>query len=461
MPLVSVLCFLLWSVTCLRSDFSWDDADPEILNQAWRLAEGQDIYRDINTPPFAFASYPPLYFLISAFVLKFTGLSFLPSRLISFIAAISIACALAYLSRRWDKSARAGLWAAFLLFLIPAFLYNSARCHPQMLAVAFSIWSFTAFIQNRRRYTLILSPLLALLAIYTKQTQIVLPLAMILYLVLRNRKWLLPYISVLVIGGLIPFLWLQQITDGCFYSNIITFAWLSYNAPAIPGIFIHHAGPLLIFIGIALTFLWKRFRNRNWEEIDCYLLFVFLFTLFSLGRPGAHGQYVMELLAVVLIFLLRMPISFKAAKKNIWVSVQILILLIYAPLFVLLEEGLHNRAANRAYPEIYRMIETSSGPILSQQGSFPLFTRGEIHIQLFHFTGLFRVGAWDQKYLLDAIEEQVFPYVITEFSFAESDGGSDGQERFTPEMLQALRTKYDFFKEVYPYYIYRPKGNME
>jgi len=455
-PLVAILCFLLWSVTCLRSDFSSDDADPEILNQAWRMAQGQDIYRDIDTPPFTLAAYPPLYFMISAFMLKFTGLSFLPGRLTSFISAIFIAWAMVCLSRRWNKSGRAGLWAAFLLFLIPAFLYNSARCHPQMLAVAFSVLSFLAFLQNRRQYTLILSPLLALLAIYTKQTQIALPLAMVLYLAVRNRKWLLPYISVLAIGGLIPFLLLQNITDGYFYSNIVTLARLSYNALDILPIFIHHAGPVFIFIGMALSLLWKRFRNRELEEIDCYLTVVFLFTLFSLGRPGAHGQYVVELLAVVLIFLLRTPVFLKTAEKNIWVSVQVLILFIYAPLFVLLEEGLHNRAANRAYPEIYRIIEASSGPILSQQGSFPLFTRGEIYMQLFHFTGLSRTGVWDQKHLLDAIEKQTFPYVITEFPVAESNGGADGKERFTPEMIEALRAKYRFMKEVYPYYIYRP-----
>ena len=458
MPLVAILCFLLWSVTCLRSDFSGDDADPEVLNQAWRMTRGLDIYRDINAPPFAFAAYPPLYFMISAFAMKFTGLSFLPARLTSFIAAIFIACAMAYLSRRWNKSGWIGLWAAFLLFLIPAFLYNSARCHPQMLAVAFSILSFAAFLQNRWQYTLVLSPILTLLAVYTKQTQIALPIAMVLYLVIRNRKWILPYISVHVIAGLIPFLWLQKITDGYFYSNIITYAGnLSYNALTILPVFIHHAGPVFIFIGIAISFLWKRIKSRNWEEIDCYLLVVFLFTLFSLGRMGAHGQYVVELLVVIFIFLLRMPVSiWETEKRKIWISVQILLLCIYAPLFVLLEEGLHNRAANRAYPEIYRTIEDSSGPILSQQGSFPLFTRGEIHIQLFHFTGLYHAGAWDQNHLLDEIEGQTFPYVITEFPVAESNGGADGEERFTQEMIEALRTKYELMKEVYPYYIYRP-----
>jgi len=455
MPIVSILCFLLWN-TSLRTDFSWDDAEPEILDLAWRMAQGQNIYRDINALPFVFSNHSPLYFMFSALMLKFTGLSFLPPRMISFIAVIFIALAMARLSRMWNKPGWIGIWAAFLLLLIPAFLYNSARCHPHMLAVAFSIWSFAAFIQNRWQYTLILSPLLALLAIYTKQTQIMLPIAMVLYLALRKRKWVAPYISVLVIGGLIPLFWMQKTTDGYFYYNIVTLARLSYDTLAIPGIFIHHAGPLFIFIGIALSFLFKRFKNGHFEEIDCYLLIVLPLTLISLGRPGAHGQYVVELLVVVLIYLIRMPISFKTSAKNTWVSVQILIFFIYTPLFVLLEEGLFKNAANRAYPEIYRIIEAPPGPILSQQGSFPLFTRGEIYTQLFDFAGLSRAGLWDQKYLLDEIEKQTFSYFITQFPVHESSGGADERERFTPEMIDAVRANYVFTEEVYPYYVYRP-----
>ena len=205
-----------------------------------------------------------------------------------------------------------------------------------------------------------------------------------------------------------------------------------------------------------MFFLFKRLKNCNFEEIDSYLLIVIPFTLITLGRPGAHGQYVVELLVVVLIYLIRMPISLKTAGKNTWVSVQILIFFIYTPLFVLFEEGYYQRAANHAYPEIYRMLENTSGPILSQQGSFPLFTRGEIYVQLFDFAGLSRTRLWDQKHLLNEIEKQTFSHVITEFPIHESIGGADERERFTPEITEAITTRYMLAKEVYPYYIYQP-----
>ena len=139
-PVAALVCFAAWCYL-LKSDFAWDDADPEILNQAWRLAQGENIYRGIDSPPFAFAAYPPVYFAAVALLMKFTGLSFLPARLLSFAATLFIGWALIRLSRRYNKSAWYGVWGTFFLFLVPAFLYNSARCHVQMMAVAFSIWS--------------------------------------------------------------------------------------------------------------------------------------------------------------------------------------------------------------------------------------------------------------------------------------------------------------------------------
>ena len=55
-PAAALLAFAAWCYVSFRPDFSWDDAEPEILNQAWRLARGDGIYRNIDGAPFAFAA---------------------------------------------------------------------------------------------------------------------------------------------------------------------------------------------------------------------------------------------------------------------------------------------------------------------------------------------------------------------------------------------------------------------
>ena len=457
-PAAAMLCFLAWCFVSVRSDFSWDDAEPEILNQAWRLAKGESIYRGIDTPPFTFAAYPPLYFGLTAVLLKFTGLSFLPARLISFLAALFIGWALVCLNREWNKNARGGIWAAFFLFLIPAFLYNSTRAHVQMLAVAFSIWSLVFFLRNRWKETLIISPLLAVLAFYTKQTQVALPLAMAIYLALRNRRWLIPYSATIAVAGLVPFLWLQKITGGYFFLDTVRLADLSYSVFQIPQIFIHHAGPVLIFMGLAFLASWKRFRDGTWEPVDCYLGCVLAITLVSLGRVGAHGQYVLELLVVVLLYLLRTTGLPAIRGRDALVSIQIIMLFCYAPLFIFVEEGLWDIPANTAATKIYPLLRAQPGPILSQQGSFALFGHGEIYIQLFHFTALSRAGLWDQNRLLKEIDQRTFLLVITEFPIEQPATSENAHERFTPEMVEALRKNYRSVEVVYPYYLYSPRA---
>jgi hypothetical protein len=456
-PAAAVLCFLSWSFISVRPDFSWDDADPEVLNQAWRLANGESIYRGVDVPPYTFAAYPPLYFALTAGLLKFTGLSFLPARLLSFLAALFIGWALVRLNREWNKTGQGGVWAAFLLFLIPAFLYNSTRSNVQMMAVALSVWSLVFFLRNRWQETLILSPLLAVLAIYTKQTQFALPLAMAVYLAIRNRRWLFPYVAVVAAAGMSPFLWLQKITGGYFFLDTIRLANLSYNLSQIPQIFIHHAGPGLLFICLALLLALKRFRNGTWEPVDCYLGCVLATTLFSLGRIGAHGQYVLELLVVALLVLLRVTGLPAIKGRDALVSIQILVLFLYAPLFVFLEEGLWDIPANRAAAKIYPVLKTQPGPILSQQGSFALFGRGEIFIQLFHFTALSRAGLWDQNRLVREIEQRTFSFVVTEFPIEQPALSENAWERFTPEMIRALGENYQRMKVFHPYYLYAPR----
>ena len=108
-PVAAVLFFLAWCYISVRPDFSWDDAEPEILNTAWSLASGRSIYRGIDAPPFSFAAYPPLYYALVALQMMFTGLTFLPARLVSILAAAAIGWAMVRLNRDWNAPSKDGL----------------------------------------------------------------------------------------------------------------------------------------------------------------------------------------------------------------------------------------------------------------------------------------------------------------------------------------------------------------
>jgi hypothetical protein len=456
-PWVALLTCLLWAPLILPARHSWDDADPEVLNNAYRLSRGEPLYHGVTTPPWVVSPYTPLYHALLAAALRTTDLSYRPARLLSLLASLALAAALAVLAHRWRGRVREGLWASCLLLILPAVLYNVARPHPQMLAVALSVWSFTLFESRRRILADFLSPVLAVLAVYTKQTQFALPLALGLWLLRKDRPRLIAYVATVALFGLAPLPWLEAWTGGAFLDSIVGMNFLPYHAGQIAPVLIHHAGPFFPFLWLALSRLAARLRAGTLEPIDCYLLVVLLVTVPSLGRAGAHGQWVVELLVVGTIFLLRTGgLFFPPAHRRLAVA-QFAFVLAYAPAFVLLEEGPWDRDSIRAAPAIRAILESAPGPVISQQGSFSLFTRGEIHIQLFHFASLARMGRWDQGPLLREVEERRVAWVVTEFPLEEPLTDDDARERFTPELHAALGRNYVRRAHRGPYFVYSPR----
>jgi hypothetical protein len=456
-PWVALLTCVLWAPLILPARHSWDDADPEVLNNAYRLSRGEPLYHAVTAPPWVVSPYTPLYHALLAAALRTTDLSYRPARLLSLLASLALAAALAVLARRWRGRVREGLWASCLLLILPAVLSNVARPHPQMLAVALSVWSFTVFESRHRSLALFLSPLLAVLAVYTKQTQLALPLALGLWLLRKDRPRLIAYVTTVALLGLAPVPWLEAWTGGHFLEGVVGMNFLPYHGAQIVPVLIHHAGPFFPFLFLALSRLATRLRAGTLEPIDGYFLVVVLVTVPSLGRAGASGQWVVELLVVGALFLLRTGgLHFPPAQRRLAIA-QLAFVLAYAPAFVLLEEGPWDRASIRAAPAIRAILESAPGPVISQQGSFSLFTRGEIHIQLFHFASLARMGRWDQGPLLREVEERRVAWVVTEFPLEEPLTDDDARERFTPELHAALGRNYIRQAHLGPYFVYSPR----
>jgi hypothetical protein len=457
-PWAALVVVLLWAPLVWPARHSWDDADPEVLNHAYRVARGEPLYRGVDGPPWVVNIYTPLYLQLTALGLRVTGLSYRPARLLSLLATGALAAALALLARRWTGSARQGLWAACLLILVPAFLYNAARPHPQMLAVALTVWSFALFESPRAWLAEVASPLLAVLAIGAKQTQLALPAALAFHLAWRDPRRLWRYLATLLAMALPPLLWLQVSTAGRFLEDAVAANRVPYDALQIPLVFLHHAGPYSLFVGLAVVRLVARLRARAaLEPLECYLSLLLPVTAASLGRAGAHGQYILELVVVAALYLLRSGGFSFPTRRGGALGAGLGLIVAYGLAFVLLEEGPWDRAANAAAPAVRRLLETAPGPVISQQGSFSLFTRGEIHVQLFHFEQLARAGHWDEGPLVREVEEGRLAWVVTEFPLEEGLADADARERFSPRLLEALSHRYVRRQQIGPYYVYQPR----
>jgi len=222
-------------------------------------------------------------------------------------------------------------------------------------------------------------------------------------------------------------------------------------------VLIHQAGIAFGLIALAAVRVHDRWRSGTLEPIDYYFAGVVLATVPSLGRAGAHGQYVLEMLVVTVLLLLGTGGLRVPAGREALAVLQIALIVLYAPAFVLLEEGPFARSSIAAAPAIRALIAEGRGPVLSQQGSFALFTRGEIHAQLFHLTSLVKVGRWDEAPLLREVEEGKLSWVVTESPLEQPLSDDDDKERFTPALHDALAGHYVRAAQLGPYYVYRPR----
>jgi len=91
-----------------------------------------------------------------------------------------------------------------------------------------------------------------------------------------------------------------------FLLDTVRLANLAYDPLQILPIFIHHAGPAVIFIGLALPTLWKRFRT----VLGSGGLLSGLRACYDAGLARADRrarQYVLEFLVVMLLYLCEPP----------------------------------------------------------------------------------------------------------------------------------------------------------
>lgn len=452
-PLAALICFAVWCFIAIRPTHLWDDAEPEVLNQAWRLAQGKPVYKDIESPPYILAAYPPVYLAITAAALKLTGLSALPGKFISILAALAIGLAFARLSREWHGQTRRG-WLMFcVLLIVPAFLYNTARVHVQMLAVALSIWSLLFLLRGKLLDVALLSPLLAVLAIYTKQTQIALPLAAGIYLLRHQPRRAAMYAAALAVMGLPPLFLLQQATDGYFLRHTVEWNSLTYTFTRLVLAFLQHVGPAIIFLVLAARVVKARTRQRRADHLDFYFIAAVLLAIASLGRIGAHTQYVVELHCVTLLVLLRAG-GFDPKLAGV---LQVAGLLIYTPVFMG-QKAARALPAYAAAPAVHARLRQVDGPIISEQAGFAPFSGRELYIQLFHFSALARMGRWDESPLVRQIAARQFAFVITEFPLEDASAWrSRHAERFNPRVRQAILENYRRSASMGPYFLYQPR----
>ena len=445
---VTLLIWLAYQFLAITHRYSLDYGEAPLVDQAMRLASGQNIYRaDISTPPYTISNYPPLYVSILSISVKLFGPAptFFVGRLISILCALISSLCLARILYVSTNDRFAALSAAFTFLAFPFVVFWSPLLRIDMLALALSLSGLcllvTVPISSR---SFMAAALLLVAAIFTRQSYaLAAPLAGFVWLLVRDWRGALRLAA--LVGGLtlVLFFTLNALTRGGFYFNIVTaninefkMELLKYNW----GRFREAALIPLLIGGLSVVLIPR--LNPLWTLATPYLIGA-LVSAATIGKIGSNVNYLLELCAAV---------SLAAGAVIAWSRLHLSFHSLRAALLVLLAFGmvkmLHitlkdytgdlraRRAAANELGELESWVAQMPGPILADEYMGMLTLQGRpLVIQPFEVTQLAWSGKWDQTPLLESINQKEYSSIII-YDRPWSN------ERWTPEMVNAINHSY-------------------
>jgi hypothetical protein len=445
---VGLLLCLGYQFLAIPHRYSLDYGEAPLVDQAMRLASGQNIYyADLSEPPYTISNYPPLYVTVLAGGVKLFGpaRTFQVGRVISALSAWIASICLAFIIYTVTRNRFAAAGAALTFIAFPFVLYWSPLLRIDMLALALSLSALCVLVSepfSARR--LVLSAVLLVAAIYTRQSYaLAAPLAAFVWLMARHWRQALRLTA--LVGGLslALFFILNGLTRGGFYFNIVTanvneftldqlrFNWELFREAAL--------FPLVI--GVFSLFLVPRW-SPLWTLAAPYLVGSALSAL-TIGKVGSNVNYLLELCAAL---------GLAAGVLIAWSRVYIPLYSVRAALLILMSFGVlkminttvkdytwdlrERRAASTDLSQLESLVAEVPGLILADEYMGMLTLQGRpLLIQPFEVTQLSWAGKWDQTPLLNSIKDKEFAAIII-YDRPWAD------ERWTQEMFDAINRSY-------------------
>jgi 4-amino-4-deoxy-L-arabinose transferase-like glycosyltransferase len=136
--IAAAFIFLLHVIRTTPFTYPLDYGEAPLVDQARRLAAGENIYRaDLSTPPYTITNYPPLYpLLLSPFA---NGSPFQMGRLISALGAAAAAVFLGLIIYTLTTNRLAALAGSALFLAIPYVVHWSGLARVDLLALGLAM----------------------------------------------------------------------------------------------------------------------------------------------------------------------------------------------------------------------------------------------------------------------------------------------------------------------------------
>jgi hypothetical protein len=459
---VAAVIFLFYIFKAILFVYPLDYGEGPLVDQALRLANGQNIYRaDLSSPPYTISNYPPLYPLSLIPLVKLFGPSFIAGRLVSIVCSLASAFFLARIVYIPSQDRLAAAVTGLLFFAFPYVVGWSSLARVDLLALALSTAGLYALVRwPHTQRGFIVSGLLLVAAIYTRQSYaLAAPLAAFVWLWTQDRRQAIGLAGLVAGLSLALFLALNILTQGGFFYNIVTANVNAFDMERVQRYWreLKEIAPILLILGGAFLIFAPR-RVKSWPLVAPYLIGA-CGSAFTIGKIGSNINYLLELCAA---FSLLAGTLVVWSRERPWLRAALLVLLAVQTGWLMEAtldgpaEGLAWRVAQsrRHFKNLEWIVTSAPSPVLADSFMGLLTLQNQpLYIQPFEVTQLANAGLWDQTPFLESLRRQEFSAILIQH-FMDYPVY---QERWTAEMLEVITDHYAPVDFLAGALVYRPR----
>jgi hypothetical protein len=470
-----------------------------VYSHATRILQGQSPYQRFDNPPYSFANYMPLYYLLGAGARALLGPGFGPGRALSTLAGVVAAILVGFLAARQARHAGAGVFAA-LLFLatgLPwanppgelSFQGDLARAlwanltadlthAPSWLGyyrvdlpgVALSLGAIACLSRGMDRRWVVLAGVLAALAILTKQTLFAATVAGTVWLLARDRKAAIIFAGVTLTLALGTCL-VVEITTGAFFAGVIAGNLTPMDANMLASTFPMLArfqiGQILVATFFVAQGGWR--REPNASLLVCYWL-ASAIPVAALIKAGSNHNYWIEFAASTSILTtlwlwnhLRqaspsrtLTLAGLAALGITALSIGHVIVGMGGVAILAPSERQRAMRPQEEFVEVIDRVRSTPGVVLASPQDALALADQPIWLDSYQFSALEQVGRWDSKPLVRRICEGQVALLVLDRPLEADQGAYYGYSWWPESVIGALRETMVLQQWIADSYLYVP-----
>jgi hypothetical protein len=477
--------------------FELDYGEGPILHQLGQIANAGSLYSALENSPYTVTNYPPVYKFVVILSSYFVNDLQLAGRLVSFsstlISALLVVIIVFKVTGFQSRDSIRYLAAitAGLLFLFNLYVQTwSVVMRVDMLAVFWELTAILLFISIKQPgVKLLLAVPFFILAGFTKPSIIAGAGACFLVSFFYDRQLAIRFFLAMSASLVAVFFVANLLTDGQFWihhviANKNAFS-LAHAFVEIGKMFTIHAYGLLIIVSLIVVvhifrqnvyqYRLKLSRHPVSEQyvalttVSVFWCLAFMLA-FSIGKKGSYVNYLIEFVSAnSILFGVALVAGYQGLQgRQVSRALTMLVILIMSVLLVSLlknydpselrspaQRSSPLSSSQQEYLAIVEEIRAAKKQVIAEDMTV-LYRAGKpLVYQPFIMAQLAYQGLWDQGDFVEAIQNQTYSLIVLSSPVEEYTALM--QDRFTPQMITAIKHSYRLQKKIGKYNVYQPK----